>query len=153
MFPIHKVRLVTCTVQNHWEHQKRIHQKCLKQYMTNSNPIDCSPPGSSVHGILQGRILEWVVMPSSRGSSPPWDWTQVFCFAGGIFTIWATREALCLSVETFYLVLQKVHLGFHYLLQKNLNKLWGQPNNWNLNYTGGFSLNKILSEEDILKPV
>ena len=47
--------------------------------MSNScNPMNCSPPGSSVHGgILQTRILEWVVMPSSRGSSQPRDWTQV----------------------------------------------------------------------------
>ena len=41
--------------------------------------MDCVPPGSSVHGILQARILEWVVMPSSRGSSPPRDQTQVPC--------------------------------------------------------------------------
>ena len=39
------------------------------------NPMDCSPPGSSVHGILQARIPEWVAMPSSRGSSQPRDWT------------------------------------------------------------------------------
>ena len=37
------------------------------------DPVDCSPPGSSVHGILQVRILEWAAMPSSRGSSPPRD--------------------------------------------------------------------------------
>ena len=55
--------------------------------------MDCSPPGSSVHGILQARILEWVAMPSSRGSSRPRDWTQVSCIARGFFTIWATREA------------------------------------------------------------
>ena len=41
------------------------------------DPVDCSPPGSSVHGILQARILEWVAMPSSRGSSPPRDRTHV----------------------------------------------------------------------------
>ena len=40
---------------------------------TLCNPMDCSPPGSSVHGILQTRILEWVAMPSSRGSSQPKD--------------------------------------------------------------------------------
>ena len=39
------------------------------------DPLDCSPPGSSVHGILQARILEWVAMPSSRGSSQPRDGT------------------------------------------------------------------------------
>ena len=42
-------------------------------YPTLCNPMDCSPPGSSVHGILQTRILEWVAMPSSRGSSQPKD--------------------------------------------------------------------------------
>ena len=43
-------------------------------------------------GILQARIVEWVAMPSSRGSSQPRDWTQVSCIAGGFFTSWATRE-------------------------------------------------------------
>ena len=42
-----------------------------------SDAMDCSPPGSSVHGILQARILEWVVLPSSRGSSQPRDRTLV----------------------------------------------------------------------------
>ena len=55
--------------------------------------MDCSPPGSSVHGIFQARILDCVAMPSSRGSSQPKDWTQVFCISGRFFTIWATREA------------------------------------------------------------
>ena len=45
-------------------------------------------------GILQARILEWVAMPSSRGSSQPRDQTQVSHIAGGFFTVWATREAL-----------------------------------------------------------
>ena len=49
---------------------------------TLGNPMECSPPGSSVHGILQARILEWVAMPSSRGSSPARDQTQVSCIAG-----------------------------------------------------------------------
>ena len=45
------------------------------------DPIDCSPPGSSVQGTLQTRILEWVVMPSSMGSSQPRDQTQVSCIS------------------------------------------------------------------------
>ena len=49
-------------------------------------------PVPSVHGILQARILEWVAIPFSRGSSWPRDWTQVSCIAGGFFTVWATRE-------------------------------------------------------------
>ena len=55
--------------------------------------MDCSPPGSSVHGIFQARILEWVASSFSRGSSWPRDWTQVSSIAGGPFTVWATREA------------------------------------------------------------
>ena len=50
-------------------------------------------PGSSVHGILQARILEWVAMPSFKGSSPPRDRTWVSYTAGKFFTIQATREA------------------------------------------------------------
>ena len=60
---------------------------------TLCNPMD-SLPGSSVHGILQARILEWVAISFSRGSSWPRDRTQVSCIAGRRFTIWATREAL-----------------------------------------------------------
>ena len=58
--------------------------------------MDCNPPGSSVHGILQARILEWVAIPFSRGSSWPRDRTHVsyaFCIGRWFFTIWATREA------------------------------------------------------------
>ena len=59
----------------------------------SSQPYGCSPPTFSVHGILQARILEWVAIPFSRGSSWPRDWTWVSWIAGGLFTIWATREA------------------------------------------------------------
>ena len=55
--------------------------------------MDCSPPGSSVHGILQARIVEWVAVPFSRGSFQARDWTQAFCSTGTFFTNWATREA------------------------------------------------------------
>ena len=55
--------------------------------------MDCSPPGSSVHGILQARILEWVGILFSRGSSQPRDGTQVSCISGRVFTIWTTKEA------------------------------------------------------------
>ena len=51
----------------------------------------CSPPGSSIHGILQARILECVAISFSRGSSQPTDWTWVSCVAGRLFTVWATR--------------------------------------------------------------
>ena len=57
------------------------------------DPMDCSPPGSSVLGILQARILEWVAISFSRGSFQPRDWTRVSCIAGKFFTAWATGEA------------------------------------------------------------
>ena len=57
------------------------------QVKSNScDPMDCSPPGSSVHGILQARIMEWVAMPSSRGLSRPRDQTQVSRTAERFFT-------------------------------------------------------------------
>ena len=65
--------------------------------------MDYSLPGSSVHGTLQARILEWVAIPFSKRSSRPRDQTLVSCITGEFFTIWATREAphmyipVCLS--------------------------------------------------------
>ena len=59
---------------------------------TLCDPMDCSLPGSSVHGIFQARILEKVAIYFSRGSSWPRDWTQVSCIVGRRFTVWATRE-------------------------------------------------------------
>ena len=56
-------------------------------------PMDCSPPGSSVHGMLQGRILEWAAIPFSRGSSQPRHQIHLSCIAGRFLTIWAIREA------------------------------------------------------------
>ena len=64
-------------------------------------PMDCSPPGSSIHGTLQTRIVEWVAMPSSRGSSWARDWTQVSCTAAGnFFTTSATLEAQVVALVT-----------------------------------------------------
>ena len=58
--------------------QVLVAQLCL----TLCHPMDCSPPGSSVHGILQARILEWVAILLSRGSYQPRDQTQVSCITG-----------------------------------------------------------------------
>ena len=54
---------------------------------TLCDPMDYGLPGSSVHGIFQARILEWVAVPFSRGASQPRDRTQVSCIAGGFFTV------------------------------------------------------------------
>ena len=71
-------------------HAYIVAQLCL----TLCNPMDCSLPGSSVHGIFQARVLKWVAISFSRRSSQPRDWTQVSCIVGRRFTIWATRKVL-----------------------------------------------------------
>ena len=56
------------------------------------DPMDCSVLGSSIHGIFQARILEWVAISFARRSFQPRDWTLVSCIVGRRFTVWATRE-------------------------------------------------------------
>ena len=63
-----------------------VHPCVLSGVQLFCDPMDCSLSGSSVHGILQARILEWIAMPSSRGSSQPKDQTQVSWIAGRFFT-------------------------------------------------------------------
>ena len=56
------------------------------------DPMDCSPPGSSAHGIFQARRLDWVAISFSRGSSQPRDQTRVSSIADSFLTNWATGE-------------------------------------------------------------
>ena len=78
--------------------------------------VRLSPPGSSVHEIFQARILEWVAIPFSRGSSQPRDRTQVSCIAGGFFTMffimWATRAHIyvCVYIYIYIYIIFKVFL-------------------------------------------
>ena len=73
----------------HWKINKwnlRVCMLTLQLCLTLFHPVDCSSPGSSVHGIFQARILEWIAMPSSRGSSLPRDQTCISpAMAGGFF--------------------------------------------------------------------
>ena len=90
------------------------HIPTFQLYLTLWNPMDCSPPGSSVHGIFQATILKWVAMPSSRGSSWPRDWIQVSyvsSLAGGFFTTSATWKVL------LHIFLQNVKHCFPLLLK------------------------------------
>ena len=74
------------------------------------DPMDCSPPGSSVHGILLARILEWVAITFFRGSSRPRDGTWVSCIlTGRFFTVWAIKEAWHLKVGLHYFPLDPGH--------------------------------------------
>ena len=68
--------------------ESEVRQSCP----TLCDPVDCSPPGSCAHGILQARILEWVAIFFSRGSSWPRDWTQVSHIAGRGFNLWPTWD-------------------------------------------------------------
>ena len=79
----------------------RMHQwKKVKALVAQSCPtlcdsMDCSPPGSSVHGILQARILEWAAIPFSRRSSPPRDQTPVSCIGRRILYLLSLQESMC----------------------------------------------------------
>ena len=76
-----------CSLSILYESERKVKVKLLSLVQL------CNPMGSSIHGIFQARVLEWVATSFSRGSSWPRDRTWVSCIAGRHFTIWATREA------------------------------------------------------------
>ena len=104
--------------------------------------IDCSLPGSSAHGILQGRILEWVAIPFLRGFSRPRYQAWVSCTAGRFFTVWARRVATNLLLFTklqptpppapphakrqffFSLLCCDVGKNIHYAFWKGMSNCW-----------------------------
>ena len=76
---------------------------------TLCNPIACSLPGSSVHGIFQAIVLEWIAISFSRGSSPPRDWNRVSHIVCRRFTVWATRGVrIFTSIIKFWKKVQKL---------------------------------------------
>ena len=79
-----------------------------QSYPTLCNPMDCSLPGSSIHGIFQTRVLEWVAISFSRGSSQPSDQTQVSHIVGRCFTVWAAREVN--SHYTLFYIISFAHM-------------------------------------------
>ena len=92
---------------------------------TLCDPMDCSLPGSSDHGISQARITEWVAIPFSRGSSWRRDQTRVSCTAGRFFTIWVTRKTPVFSLLMF----KKGGIFSHYLCCRFLHKYWDSQTN------------------------
>ena len=92
--------------------------------------MDCSLPSSSILGILQARMLEWVAISFSRGSSRPRDRTRVFRIGGRRFNIWATREAHIIRlIDDKLSYLQEWVPTFH-LMQLEKVKYW--PNCWGM---------------------
>ena len=77
-----------CGILVSWWSEVLVHQSCP----TLCDPTDYSLPGFSVSGILQARILEWIAIPFSRGSSQPREQTWVSCIAGRFFTVWTTGK-------------------------------------------------------------
>ena len=101
----------------------------LKKESLSCVPLFATPwslPDSSVHGISQVRILKWVVISFSRGSSRPRDGTWVSCIAGRFFTIWATREDLFIRGEclwnTYSVPNLKLTIWYILFLTKALSK-------------------------------
>ena len=102
--------------------------------------MDYSLPGFSVHGILQARILEWVTISFSRGSSWPRDQTRVSCIGGRCFNLWATREDRLEKNEMkSYHQSLKRRIGVFVNRSsdhcKNLHMMWREPKK--INYTHG----------------
>ena len=86
-----------------------VHAKSLQLCPALCNPMEYSPPRSSVHGILQARILEWVAIPCLRGSFRPRDQTQVSCvscIASRLFTSESLEKPICVYTYQFSLVAQ-----------------------------------------------
>ena len=94
--------------------------KSLQLCLTLCNHMDYSPLGSSVHGILQTRILEWVATPFSRGSPQPRARTWVSCIGGRFFTIWDIREAPSLSADESINTPWYIHTMKWYSVIKNV---------------------------------
>ena len=80
-------------IKKRWQEYTESESEVAQSCPTLCDPMDCSLPGFSVHGVFQARVLEWVAIAFSRGSSQPRDRTWVSRIVGRCFTLWATREA------------------------------------------------------------
>ena len=95
-------------ILNHWATREALYvreseSEVAQPGLTLCDPMVCSSPGSSIHGIFQGRILEWIATSFSRGSSRPRNWTRISHIVGRLFIVWSTREAFMLVDIAKYL--------------------------------------------------
>ena len=98
---------------------------------TLSDPMDCSLPGSSFHGIFQARVLEWVATAFSRGSSRPRDWTHISCIGRWVLYHWATREA-SVQINSFQII---INLDFFIHIKRLGHGSYGQHPRLNVFYS------------------
>ena len=97
-FSLKRLRIYwMCELTKHTESESLVTQSCP----TLCDAVDCRLPDSSVHGILKARVLEWVAISFSRGSSQPRDWTRVSHIVGRHFIVWATREVILAHINVF----------------------------------------------------
>ena len=109
--------------------------------------MHCSPSGSSVHGILQTRMLEWVAISSPRESSQPRDQTQVSCIEGRFFTTWTMKRAYYFQREVQMCSLTPHVLLFPaYLCNRNIIFTSDLPNNYK-NWSNFYPDRNIYSHE------
>ena len=106
---------------------KKVKALVTQMCLTLCDPMDCSPPGSSLQKILQARTLTWITIPFSRGSFRLRYWTQVSCIVGRLFTNWASKEALSKMfthwIKTCMMDYNSWACDYnHFIL---FNKLWG----------------------------
>ena len=112
-------KVLAFQLQHQWSDLSEVAQLCP----TLCNPMDCSLPGSSVHGIFQARVLEWIAISFSRGSSLPRDRTRVSRIVDRRFTVWATREySGLISFRMDWLDLLAVQGTLKSLLQHHCSK-------------------------------
>ena len=86
--------------------------------------MDYNPPGFSVHGISQVRVLEWVAIPFFKESSPPRDWTSISCIAGGFFTTESPGKSLKVSIIYIYLYMADSFSSVVITFNGILNTVW-----------------------------
>ena len=108
----HDSRLVSFN-QSWYFQPVKVRVLVTQSYLTFCDPIDCNLPGSSVCGILQARIQEWVAILFSGVSSWPRDWTWVSCIAGEFFTLWAPRETYYQPIHPYSDPQRQKFLGKH----------------------------------------
>ena len=104
----------------------------LQQCLTLWDPMDHSQPGSCVHGILQARILEWVAMPSSRGSSQPKGWSHISQFpalAGGFFTT-STIQEVHIIMEYYSIIYYSNIYVMEYYSAIKMNEIMSSAETW-----------------------
>ena len=108
-----------------WNSQVPCPCEVFQSYLTLCNPMDCSLPGFSVHGISQARVMEWVCISFSIESSRTRNWALVSHIAGRFFTVWATRVFTFPSWPAFRFLRRQIRWSYISIsLRIFLNLLW-----------------------------